>query len=168
MKHLVLAALLLTPSSLTAQASTDLAVVDRAVEGFTGLPIGLPGGAAQPLDRRMRLARCAGPLALSWYGARREAVQVQCPDTGSWRLFVPVLAGVAAPGGGEPAVLRGEAVTVTVAGEGFAVSQPGEAMDPGAVGAWIRVKVGGTNAQPLRAKVARPGLVIVDLGNDLP
>jgi flagella basal body P-ring formation protein FlgA len=57
-----------------------------------------------------------------------------------------------------PAVLRGEAVTVSVTGEGFAVSQPGEAMDSGAVGAWIRVKTS-AKSDPVRAQIVRPGLV---------
>jgi flagella basal body P-ring formation protein FlgA len=55
-------------------------------------------------------------------------------------------------------VARGEGVTITVAGDGFSVSQPGEAMDAGAIGAWIRVRTN-AKADPVRARIVRPGLV---------
>ena len=139
--------------ALLATASfVDLGAVERAVIEFAG-------GAATPLDRRLRLAPCTSPLALSWRTPRRETVVVECPDTGGWRLFVPVAAsaGVAAP----PIINRGDAVTVAVSGPGFSVSQSGEALESGAVGGWIRVKtVGG---QAMRARVVRPGVVSVPL-----
>ena len=56
---------------------TDLPSLDREVAAFTGAPQGAPGGAALPIDRRLRLAQCSGPLALSWYGSRRETVLVE-------------------------------------------------------------------------------------------
>ncbi|MFM5931606.1 MAG: flagella basal body P-ring formation protein FlgA [Novosphingobium sp.] len=160
-------AALALPATAQAQSVTDLAALDRAVETFTGAPIGAPGGAAQPVDRRLHLARCAAPPALSWYGSRRDTVLVRCPDAGSWRIFVPLSAG-STPEQSAPAVLRGEAVTIAVAGEGFSVAQAGEALEPGAVGAWIRVRSAQASAQPIRAKVVRPGLVTVDIGNGLP
>ena len=43
-----------------AQATADLDAVDRAVAQFTGAPLGQPGGAAMPTDRRLRLAPCRG------------------------------------------------------------------------------------------------------------
>jgi flagella basal body P-ring formation protein FlgA len=160
-------AALALPATAQAQSVTDLAAIDRAVEMFTGAPIGAPGGAAQPVDRRLHLARCAAPPVLSWYGSRRDTVLVRCPDAGSWRIFVPLAAG-STPEQSAPAVLRGEAVTIAVAGEGFSVAQAGEALEPGAVGAWIRVRSAQASAQPIRAKVVRPGLVTVDIGNGLP
>jgi len=51
------------------------------------------------------------------------------------------------------------------------VTQPGEALEGGAVGAWIRVKSASSAADPLRARIVRPGLVRLDLatgGSDLP
>ena len=172
MKRLIPIALLFAPATAQAQPTySDLPTIDRAVAAFAGASIGQPGGAAQPVDRRMHLARCAAPLALSWYGSRRDTVLVQCPDPASWRIFVPLVAG-AAPGNEKPAVLRGESVTIAVAGEGFSVSQSGEALEPGAVGAWIRVRTANTNSQPLRARIIRPGLVVVDVfggsGSTLP
>lgn len=153
-------ALLFAPLPAVAAPLTDLAAIDRAVAAFTGQQIGVPGGAAQPVDRRLRLAACSAPLALSWYGNAQTSVLVRCPDAGGWRVFVPVSAERAVPAVAPAAmaVMRGEGVTVTVAGDGFSVSQPGEALDAGAVGAWIRVKTA-AKTDPLRARVVRPGLV---------
>lgn len=136
---------------------TDPAEIDRAVAQFTGLPIGVPGGAMLPVDRRLRLARCTTPLALSWRGGGHDSVLVQCPDAGGWRLFVAV-AGQQGQADAGPAVARGDAVTIAATGEGFSVSQPGEALDAGPVGAWIRVRTG-PKAEPMRARIVRPGLV---------
>jgi flagella basal body P-ring formation protein FlgA len=150
-------ALMLAPLPVLAAPFTDLAMIDNSVAAFTGQPIGVPGGAAQPVDRRLRLAACQAPLALAWYGAAQTSVLVSCPDMGGWRVFVPLKeARRDAPAA--IAVARGEGVTVTVAGDGFSVSQPGEALDAGAVGAWIRVRMG-AKADPLRARIVRPGLV---------
>jgi len=118
--------LLMAPARAHATPFADLAAIDTAVAQFTGAPQGAVGGAAQPADRRLKLAPCANPLSLSWYAGRRDTVLIQWPDVGGWRLFVPVLQPAPhASGGGvaeAPAVLRGEAVTVTVSGDGFSVS----------------------------------------------
>jgi len=143
----------------------DPGQIDQAVADFVGAPLGVPGGPAQPVDRRLKLATCGSPLALSWYAGRRDAVLVRCPDPAGWRLFVPIRQ-AAAPQ--TAAVLRGEALTIQISGDGFAVSQPGQALEGGAINDWIRVKTLAGDAQPLRARVIRPGLVRVDLGSDLP
>jgi flagella basal body P-ring formation protein FlgA len=155
--------LMLAASPAAAAPFADPAEIDAAVVRFTGLPLGSPGGPAQGVDRRVKLSACQSPLALGWYGARRDAVLVQCPDTAGWRIFVPVLVTQAL--GAQPAVLRGEGVSISIAGEGFTVSQPGEALESGAVGAWIRVKSSNSKTDALRAQVVRPGLVRVDVGN---
>lgn len=153
-------------SAASAQAGFyDLANVDRAVASFTGAGIGQPGGAALPVDRRMRLANCFGALVVSWYGTRQDNVLVQCPDPGGWRLFVAVAGNNSRQGAAAaepPAVARGEALTISVQGDGFTVSQSGEAMEAGPVGAWIRVKTS-VKATPIRARIARPGLVVVPI-----
>jgi flagella basal body P-ring formation protein FlgA len=158
-----LALIMLSASPVAAAPFTDPAEIDSAVVRFTGLPLGSPGGPAQGVDRRVKLSACQSPLALGWYGARRDAVLVQCPDVGGWRIFVPVLVTQAV--GAQPAVLRGEGVSIAIAGEGFTVSQPGEALESGAVGAWIRVKSNTSKSDALRAQVVRPGMVRIDLGN---
>jgi flagellar basal body P-ring formation protein FlgA len=147
--------------ALTDPARADLAEVDRAVAAFTGVTLGSPGGAAAPVDRRLRLVRCAVPLALGWHGTSRSAVQVRCPVAGGWTLYVP-LAGVAAAAE-TPLVARGDPVTILVGGQGFAVAQPGEALEGGAAGAWIKVRGLGPKAPVLRGQVLRPGVIGVQL-----
>ena len=151
----------LIASPALAQALTDPAAIDRAVTDFTGASLGAPGGAALPVDRRLRLAACDSPLTLGRYGVRQDAVLVQCPTAG-WRLYVPLKAAAAAPAAA-PVVMRGDAVTILLGGDGFAVSQPGEAMEAGPVGGWIKVRTLATGGQPLRARVIRPGLVGIEL-----
>ncbi|MBN9143237.1 MULTISPECIES: flagella basal body P-ring formation protein FlgA [unclassified Novosphingobium] len=152
-------------ASPAASPFVDLVAIDREVAEFTGKAIGQSGGAMMPVDRRLRLNACMSPLALSWRTTRRDAVLVQCPDPGSWRVFVPVRMAENAPS----AVARGEAVTIAVVGEGFAVSQPGEALDAGAVGDWIRVRTLRSGAasysqtDAVRARITRPGEVEVEL-----
>ena len=147
----------------------DLDAIDRQVAAFTGAPVGAPGGAAMPVDRRMRLRPCAAPLAVSWNGLRRDSVLVQCPEAGGWRIYVQV-AGASFGAAAQPAVSRGDAVTIAVNGEGFSVSQPGEALEGGPVGAWIRVRPNSTAAampgakgETLRAQIVRPGMVAIPL-----
>jgi flagella basal body P-ring formation protein FlgA len=154
---------LLAAAPVAAQgAFTDPAAIDAAVAGFTGHAIGSSGGASLAVDRRLRLTPCRSPLAVSWRGVRRDSVLVECPDPGSWHLFVPLHADPQAA----TAIQRGEAVSIVVSGEGFAVSQPGEAMDTGGVGDWIRVRSvrdGTPKGEPIRAKISRPGEVTVPL-----
>ncbi len=146
------------------QSYVDLAQIDRAVAAFTGAAQGEPGGAAQPLDRRLRLAPCPAKFTTSWYGTRQDVVEVRCPAAPGWKLYVPLLASAAiAAATAPPVIARGDAVTISVSGAGFAVSQPGEALESGATGAWIKVRGPGQNAAVLRARVLRPGLVGMEL-----
>jgi flagella basal body P-ring formation protein FlgA len=143
----------------------DLDVVDREVGQFTGAAIGQPGGASMPVDRRLRLKPCFAPLALNWNTQRRETVVVRCPDAGGWRLFVPI-AGATPEAAALPAINRGDPVTIAVSGDGFTVSQPGEALEAGPVGAWIRVRTlaaARAASDAMRAQVIRPGVVGVPL-----
>ena len=141
---------------------TDLAAIDREVASFTGKSIGQSGGAQAPVDRRLRLAACQSPLMYSWHNARHDTVAVACPDPGSWHLYVPVRS----IDPGVVAVARGESVSIAVVGEDFSIEQPGEAMDSGAIGDWIRVrgvKSGSPQGEPIRARIARPGQVEVPI-----
>lgn len=152
-------ALLWQAAPAMAQTYADPAALDRAVAEFTGAPLGSPGGASAPVDRRLRLAPCPDAPLLAWYGTRHDTVTVQCPAIG-WRLFVPVAGGDTAASA-PPAVMRGDAVTIELAGDGFALSQSGEALDGGAQGTWIRVRTG--NGRSIRARVVRPGVVGIAL-----
>jgi flagella basal body P-ring formation protein FlgA len=162
--HIALFALSLaawTPA-VTAAEFIDPAAIDREVAAVTGTAAGGIGGAT-PIDRRLRLARCAAPLVLTWRGDRHDTVLVQCPDSGGWHLFVPVH-NLAGPLSGVAAVSRGEEVTVAITGDGFTVSQSGEALESGVVGDWIRVnpvKDAKAPNEPIRAQIVRPGLVAV-------
>ena len=49
---------------------------------------------------------------------------------------------------------------MALTGDGFSVSQPAEALESGAVGAWIKVRTQ-AKADPVQARVVRPGLVEV-------
>lgn len=158
-------AALATPAAAFGAGFADLMAIDRQVAAFTGASQGQPGGAILPVDKRLRLAACTSPLLVGWHTQRHESVLVQCPDAGGWRVFVPVMA-VQGAAAAAPAVMRGEGVTVAVQGDGFTISQPGEAMEPGPVGAWIRirmVKAGSPQGEALRAQIVRPGLVQVPM-----
>jgi len=155
-------ALLVASPAFAQGAFTDPAAIDAAVADFTGHALGSSGGASLAVDRRLRLTPCRSPLAVSWRGVRRDSVLVECPDPGSWHLFVPLHAEPQAAS----AILRGESVAIVVSGDGFAVSQPGEALDTGGVGDWIRVRSvrdGSPKGEAIRARITRPGEVTVPL-----
>ena len=81
---------------------------------------------------------------------------------------MPVAGGGAGAQASLPVVNRGDAVTIAVRGDGFTVSQPGEAMEAGAVGAWIKVRKVSVEPRPgateaMRGQVVRPGLVLIPL-----
>ncbi len=159
--------------ALTAAAGfADLDSIDRQVAAFTGAPVGAPGGAMMPVDRRLRLRDCNAALAVTWNGMRRDSLQVQCPEAGGWRIFVQLASATfgAAAAPVPMAVSRGDAVTIAVSGDGFSVSQPGEALEAGAIGSWIRVRpvsstaaISASGKDTMRAQIMRPGLVTIPL-----
>jgi flagella basal body P-ring formation protein FlgA len=155
--------LALIAAATVAGGFADLDVIDRQVAAFTGAPVGAVGGAITPVDRRLRLQSCRNGLALSWRTATQDSVVVQCGDANGWRIFVPVKQAPQVAAAQQPdAINRGDAVSIAVEGDGFSVSQPGEALDSGAVGDWIRVRpatAGRRRAEPMRARIVRPGLV---------
>lgn len=145
----------------------DLEAIDRQVAGFTGAPVGAVGGATTPVDRRLRLQHCRSGLALSWRTAMHDSVVVQCGDANGWRIFVPVRQAAPVAAAQVPnAINRGDAIAIAITGEGFSVSQPGEALDSGAVGDWIRVRPASaarSRAEPMRGRIERPGLVALPM-----
>lgn len=145
-----------------AEGFTDPAAIDRAVIAFAGADIGQPGGPRTATDSRLQLAACAAPLALAWHNPARNAVRVECSGPKSWRIFVAVNAASGAAQGtsAAPSIKRGDALTIMVRGRGFAVQQAGEAMESGAVGDWIFVRTA-RKAEPLRARIERPGLAVI-------
>lgn len=155
--YTVLAAVLLA-SPAAAQSPVDLAGIEREVSAFAGVA----ADEVVPLDRRLRLAACSQDHTLGWYGNRRDMVEVRCPQPGGWRLFVS-LSGRSSGAAAAPLVAKGDAVTISIRDAGFVLSQPGEAMEGGGEGAWIRVRPLRSGAAVLRARVLRPGQVGIDL-----
>lgn len=156
---------LIAAAAAAVGAFADLDAIDRQVSAFTGAPAGAVGGAVTPIDRRLRLQPCRSGLALSWRTAVHDSVVVQCADANGWRIFVPVKQAAMSPQTAK-AVNRGDAVSISVTGEGFTVSQPGEALQSGAVGDWIQVRpasAGRTPAETMRARIVRPGLVALPM-----
>jgi flagella basal body P-ring formation protein FlgA len=167
----IAATLLSAPVPVLAQQGefAEPAAIDAEIAAFTGAGIGTPGGARHPVDRRLRLAQCVQPLALAWHGRGAEMVRVECPSGAGWRVFVPVNRGsTTAPAAAvqaEPQVVveRGQVMTITVEGRGFAVSQQGEALEDGAIGSWIRIRPEG-NREVIRAQVRTPQRAVIPLG----
>lgn len=163
------------PAAAQSASFTDLAAIDAEVTAFTGAPVGTPGGARHPVDRRLRLAACPQALSLDWHGRRADMVRVECTSGSRWRIFVPVnanAASLAAASSGAsarqtesalPMVERGQVLTITIQGSGFSVSQQGEALEEGAIGDWIRVRPEGVR-EPVRARIDTPGRATIPLG----
>lgn len=147
----------------------DLGALDWQIADFTGAAIGEDGGAIQPLDRRLKLRPCGAPVDIAWRSEQRDTLVLQCLDAGGWRLYMPVRPLPAAAAQAEPqiAVQRGDAVTISVAGQGFSISRPGEAMEGGAIGDWIKVRPaapGNRRAETMRARITAPGVVTLSTG----
>ena len=166
------ACLALLPAAAFAQSGglIDHQRIDARVAAFTGVPTGSAGGAMQPVDRRLRLADCAPPLELDWYGQDQNMVRVVCPGPERWQIFVPVLraqnAGASASGpSGQPAPIvieRGQMLAIAIEGRGFSVVQQGEALEDGAIGDWIRVRPEGRRDE-LRAQLVTPARAVIPL-----
>lgn len=151
-------ALALGGISMAAQARpfADLNAIDQQVATFLRADPATATASFVPVDRRLKLSQCGMPLALQWHGSRRQSIQVQCPVGGGWKLYVRVMGAQAAPVA-QPVIKRGDAITVTLSGTGFSVSQAGEALEQGAVGEWVRVRTSKDNE--MRAQILRPGVV---------
>lgn len=145
-------ALTLSASPLAAQSFQSTTLLDKAVTGFTGQPIGATGGARTPVDTRLKLATCP-MVSLAWRTDAHDSVVVTCPDP-QWRIFVPVLmlpsppkpapvAGPAPAPAAKPVIVikRGDPVTVEAGTEGFSVTRDGIAMGDAATGQRFLVKV---------------------------
>lgn len=147
-----LASPVLAESTLAPQA------IDAAVATFLGAEAGAPGGARAPVDPRLRLATCARPLEIAWYGTSRRALEVRCVGP-AWRIFIQVDDAPAAAGTGATIVQRGETVSLNYDGNGFSLSRQAEALEGGARGQWIRVRLVGAKNQPVHVEVVAPGEV---------
>ena len=142
---LLLSAAVAAPAA--AQSFENLTELDSRIAAALGAGIGEPGGAVQPVDRRLRLAPCPEPAQIA--APAMGAVSIRCPALG-WRIRVPLVAapsqaqGAAAPAPAaaraEPVVRRGDQIQLVAISNGFTVSTLAVADQDGAPGDRIRVR----------------------------
>lgn len=108
-------------------------------------------GAANPVDRRLKLSRCPRPVEIGEIGG--NAVAVRCPALG-WRILVPLQA--TAQREAEPDIRKGDVVDLSVDGDGFSVSASATALEDGRAGRAIRLRTSAENP-PLTASVLGAG-----------
>lgn len=142
MPFLMLAALAAAP----APQFEDLAALDQIAAEAAG-------GATRPIDRRIRLARCAEPVIAD--PPALGAVALRCASRG-WRLRVVVVAAART----ENVVRRGDAVELAAGSDGFSVTTQAIALDDGGIGQPVRVKTS-TGAAPVSARVTGAGAVSI-------
>ena len=162
----LLALLLATPATAAFQ---DLTALDRQVAIKLGADVGEPGGAAGPIDRRLRLAAC--PQAPLVEPGLAGTVTVRCAALG-WRLRVLTNGGAVAPvaASGTPfsaprlhaqaVIRRGDPVQMSVETESFAITLEAVADQDGAPGDRIRVRTD-EKSGPRMAQVVDAGRVTI-------
>ncbi|MGD9812301.1 MAG: flagella basal body P-ring formation protein FlgA [Sphingobium sp.] len=152
-----------------AQQFENLDRLDSIVAMTVGANIGQPGGAAAPVDRRLKLAACPNVPEVS--GPVFGAAMVECKIQG-WRIRVPLMAG----GGNmaqaqrtsytqastaqqrEAVIKRGDPVQLIAGGSSFTVTRMMIADEDGAVGDLIRVRED-RKSDPILARVTENGIV---------
>lgn len=156
----------------TAQQFENLDRLDSIVAMTVGANIGEPGGAAAPVDRRLKLAAC--PQVPEVSGPVFGAAVVECKYLG-WRIRVPLNPGAGAigpatpqrtsfvrpaqqPQSREPIIKRGDPVQLIAGGASFTVSKMMIADEDGAVGDMIRVRED-RKSDPVLARVEQNGIV---------
>jgi flagella basal body P-ring formation protein FlgA len=140
----LLPALLAAP--LSAQGFENPEMLDSRIAAALGAGIGEPGGAAAPVDRRLRLAACPQPAEIA--EPALGAVTVRCQPLG-WRIRVPLVASQAATAAAPaapaaahaaPTIRRGDQIQLVAISAGFTVSTLAVADQDGAPGDRIRVR----------------------------
>ena len=121
--------LALLAAPLSAQQFEDIAALDVQVAAVAE--------AAQPIDRRLKLARCPENVVIDLPAL--GAVALRCKSLG-WRIRVPLVQSAKAESPSDIIIRRGDAVEVISSGNGFEVSTSGTAMEDGSLGKGIRVK----------------------------
>lgn len=146
----------------------DIARLESRVASALGAGVGMPGGAAAPIDRRLRLLSCPDDVLID--PPVGGAVAVRCQAVG-WRIRVPLMRDTAAPAttivarapAGQRAaavIRRGDPVELRATTTGFTVSTQVVAQEDGAPGQRIRVKSEGKPG-PMIVEVVDFGLVRV-------
>lgn len=153
-------------SAAQAQQFENLDRLDSIVAMTVGANIGQPGGAATPVDRRLKLAACPDMPQVS--GPLFGAAMIECKPFG-WRIRVPLVPGGAAaatpaayartaPVRREIIVKRGDPVQLVAGGPSFSVSRMMIADEDGAAGDMVRVREDRKSA-PVLAQVEESGIV---------
>ena len=124
--------------ALAATQFEDLDQLDRDV----GVAAAAIGGAAQPIDRRLRLVHCVQGVQVT---SEPRALAVRCP--GGWRLRVPLSIAPVPAVAQTIVVRRGDPLTVVSGGDGFRVETGATASEDGALGATIRARLDGGTRQ---------------------
>ena len=156
---LLLSAAFAAPAS--AQSFENLDMLDSRVSAALGAGIGEPGGATNPLDRRLRLAACPQPVEIA--EPAMGALTLRCQSLG-WRIRVPLVGNgqalAAAPAAvrAAPTVRRGDQVELVAISSGFTVSTLAVAEQDGAPGDRIRVRTERRTA-PIIGQVLADGRV---------
>jgi len=165
----VLALFALCGGAAEAQQFENLDRIDSIVAMTVGANIGEPGGAAAPVDRRLKLASC--PVIPQVSGPILGAAMVECKPVG-WRIRVSLMPGGAAlapqnvaslrsaPARKEVIIKRGDPVQLLAGGRSFSVSRMMVADEDGAVGDMISVRED-RKSQPVLAQVHENGIVRV-------
>ena len=172
-RHLALAIAATTAAPAAAQSFEDIEALEHRVSAALGAGIGEPGGAARPIDRRLRLAACPGPISVE--APTLGAATVRCEQLG-WRIRVPVVRDDAAQAAGEsnwgaspaaaraaraaPVVRRGDPVALVVISGSFTVSRQAVADQDGAPGDRIRVRTE-PRAAPIIGQVLPDGRILM-------
>ncbi len=145
--------LLLLPiaTACAAQANPvfeDVADLDRRLAVVTNMR-------AVALDRRLRLTKC--PEALVIETPRFDVASVGCTSLG-WKIRVPLAQALGIEKKAETVIARGDAVEIIYEDPEFAASTSGVAVEGGAVGETIHVKIT-SSAAAIAGKVSGPGEV---------
>lgn len=135
-----IALLLGTAAQAQTAAFENIDRLEARVVAALDADIGVPGGPATPIDRRLKLARCPSPATID--PPALGAVAIRCEAVG-WRIRVPLMRLAAAPAAAVKAELvirKGDPVELYVETGGFSVSTEAIAQEDGAMGDRIRVK----------------------------
>lgn len=159
----IAAAAIVVPANAQS-AFQDTSAIDRAVQAFTGRPIGAEGGARSVVDTRLKLASCP-MVTMAWRADNHDSVVVTCTGP-EWRLYVPVLSPppTPSPAAASPVAVakpdivikRGDAITVEAIAAGFAITRDGIAMGDAPAGGRLLVDVDGAK-KPIQAIAVESG-----------
>lgn len=157
-----LAAALACVAAPAAAAVAQFEPLDRLEAGIVttlGVPIGQPGGPAQPIDRRLKLAAC--PQSPEIAVPTPASAVVRCSEMG-WQIYVPLVRKAAAQAAeAAPTLVRkGDEVELVVNGDGFTVTSAAIAQQDGAEGELVRVRAS-LKSSPVTGQVSARGQVVM-------